>query len=176
MRKILYVIMLLGMAFSTFGVRALEADSGTRAGTVVPTVTAANAGMASLVSASPNECFTQTVRITLASEQISFCAPTSLPINVVEDSTSDPYVSYAGLDQINGYGIVNIKATTPGNTPGIGRPIYNLGGILEYRQAVWNIESPKTDRIVSNGPTGVFWNETVPGIQVDVSGDCPHLM
>jgi len=161
--------MLLGMAFSTFGVRALEADSGTRAGTVVPTVTAANAGMASLVSASPNECFTQTVRITLASEQISFCAPTSLPINVVEDSTSDPYVSYAGLDQINGYGIVNIKATTPGNTPGIGRPIYNLGGILEYRQAVWNIESSKTDRMVSNGPTGVFWNETVPGIQVDVS-------
>ena len=168
-RKILSGSMLLGMAFSGFGVRALEADTGTRAGIVGPTVTAAKAALASLVSASPNECFTQTVRITLASEQISFCAPTSLPIDIVEDSTSDPYVSYAGLDQINGYGIVNIKATTPGNTPGSGRPIYNLDGVLEYRQAVWNIESSKTDRIVSNGPTGVFWNETVPGIQVDVS-------
>jgi hypothetical protein len=153
--------MAFGLALSTLGagsrstVRALEATP--------------EASTTGSVLDSPDQCLTKVVRITLASEQISFCAPTSLPINIVEDSTSDPYVSYAGLDQINGYGIVNIKATTSRNSPGIGRPIYNLGGIVEYRRAVWDIESPKTDRVVSNGLTGVFWNETVPGIQVDVS-------
>jgi len=109
------------------------------------------------------------VRITLTSEQIHFCTPISQPYNVIEDNISDRNVSYAQLNQVSGYGVVNIKSVTPGYSPGIGRPIYDLGGVDEYRQAVWDIESSKTDRVVSNGPTGVFWNETVPGIQIDVS-------
>ena len=120
------------------------------------------------LSASVAGCLTQAVRITLASEQISFCAPTSLPFNVVEDSSSDPYVSYAGLDQMDGFGIVNIRATVPGTTPGPGRPIYNSGEVIAYRQAVWKTESSKTDRIASSGPTGLFWNESVPSIKVDL--------
>jgi hypothetical protein len=174
-RKALHGTMLLGIAFSAFGARnlpaarTLEAGFETRTETAAPTGSTTGTVTTNPVLESPDRCLTSMVRITIASEQISFCAPTSLPINIVEDSTSDPYVSYAGLDQINGYGIVNIKATTPGNTPGIGRPIYNLGGVVEYRQAVWDIESLKTDRIVSNGPTGVFWNETVPSVQIDTT-------
>jgi hypothetical protein len=163
------------MVFSTVGAgnppaaRTLEADAGTWAWTIRPIVTATSVTMPGLLSASSGECLTQAVRITLTSEQISLCAPTNLPFNVVEDSVSDPYVSYAGLDQMDGFGIVNIKATAAGNAPGIGRPVYNSGDVVAYRQAVWQIESSKKDRIVSNGPTGLFWNETVPGIQVDLT-------
>jgi hypothetical protein len=117
----------------------------------------------------PGECLTQAVHITLASEQISICAPTSLPFHVVEDSSSDASVHYAGLDQTDGYGIINIKAAAPGTAPGPGRPVYNSGEGFAYRQAVWNLEAAKTDRKVSNGPTGLFWNEAIPGIQVDLS-------
>jgi len=105
----------------------------------------------------------------LASEQIFFCNPISQPYNVIEDNISDPNVSYAQLNQVNGYGIVNIKSVIPGYTPGIGRPVYDLSGVDEYRRTVWAIESSKTDRVVSSGPTGVFWNETVPSIQIDTS-------
>lgn len=122
-----------------------------------------------VVSAPPGGCLTQTVRITLASEQVSFCAPTSLSFIVVEDSTSDDSVNYAGLSQLTGYGIVNIKATAFGNTPGTGRPVYAGDGAAAYRQAVWDLENPKTDRSVSDGPFGVFWNETVQGIQENFS-------
>ncbi len=122
---------------------------------------------AEVIPASTDTCATQTVRITLASEQIEFCAPTSLPINVVEDNISVPNVSYAGLDQLDGYGFIGIKATSPGYAPGIDMPVYNAGEVVKYRQDVWDSESAKTDRLVSNGPSAVFWDETVPGMQVD---------
>ena len=121
------------------------------------------------VSAAPGVCLTQPVTITLASEQVSFCAPTSLPFNVVEGNNSDSSVNYAGLTQMDGYGILNIKATAPGNMPGPGRPVYTSDGVAVYREAVWDTETGKADRGVSKGPSGVFWNETFPGIQVDVS-------
>ncbi len=117
----------------------------------------------------PGACLTQSVRISLAGEQVSFCAPSSLPFTIVEDSTSDASVNYAGLAQLDGYGILNIKATAPGNAPGIGRPVYTSDDVVAYRQAVRNVETAKTDRIVSNGPSGVFWDETIPGIQVDLT-------
>jgi uncharacterized delta-60 repeat protein len=120
-------------------------------------------------TAPPGACLTQAIRISLAGEQVSFCAPANLPYTVVEDSTSDASVNYAGLAQLDGYGIVNIKATAPGNAPGIGRPVYTLDDAVAYRQAVWNQEIVKTDRNVSNGPTGLFWNETIQGIQEDLS-------
>jgi hypothetical protein len=77
-------------------------------------------------------------------------------------------VSYAGLDQAEGYGIVNIKATSPGSAPGAGRPVYTSQGAATFRQAVWNMETAKADRRVSSGPSGLFWNETVPGMEVDL--------
>jgi len=164
-RKALHGIVVLGLIFSAMGatsrsaVHARETETG-----ITP-----DASTTGRVPDSTNQCLTKVVRITLASEQINFCTPISQPYNVIEDNISDPNVSYAQLNQVNGYGIVNIKSVTPGYTPGIGRPIYDLDGVDEYRQAVWDIESSKTDRVVSNGPTGVFWNETVPGIQIDVS-------
>jgi hypothetical protein len=163
-RKALHGMMVLGLTFSPFGagsrpaVHALDAQTGR-----MPVATTTDP------VPPPNQCPTNVVRITLASEQIRFCAPSSQTYNVIEDNNSDPFVSYAQLNQVNGYGIVNIKSVTPGYTPGIGRPGYDLGGVDEYRQAVWTIESSKTDRVVSNGPTGVFWNETVPSIQIDIS-------
>ena len=75
--------------------------------------------------------------------------------------------SYAGLNQMEGYGIVNIKATSPGHAPGVGRPEYTAGQVAEYRRNVWNTESSKSDWVVSSGPEGHFWNEIVPGMQVD---------
>jgi uncharacterized delta-60 repeat protein len=130
---------------------------------------AARNSPAEVIPASTDTCATQTVRITLASEQIEFCAPTSLPTNVVEDGASNPQAAYAGLNQIDGYGVVTIKAISAGYAPGPGRPVYTSGQVDVYRQTVLQIESSKTDRVVSNAPTGVFWDVNVPGIQVDVS-------
>ncbi|MBE3143094.1 MAG: CHAP domain-containing protein, partial [Planctomycetes bacterium] len=164
-RNTLHGIVVLGLALSAMGAtsrpaaQTLEAETG-----ITP-----DASTTGRVPDSTNQCLTKVVRITLASEQIHFCTPISQPYNVIEDNISDRNVSYAQLNQVNGYGVVNIKSVTPGYSPGIGRPVYDLGGVDEYRQAVWDIESSKTDRVVSNGPTGVFWNETVPGIQIDVS-------
>jgi hypothetical protein len=77
-------------------------------------------------------------------------------------------VDYAGLDQADGYGVFIIKATAPGSAPGIGRPVYTSQAVAAYRQAVWDLETSKPDRSVSKGPSGVFWDETLPGIQVDL--------
>ncbi len=164
-RKALHGIVVLGLTFSPIGpvsqpaVHALEGETGTRPDT----------STTGLIPDSPNQCLTNVVRITLASERINFCAPTSQLSNIIEDNISDPNVSYAQLNQVNGYGIVNIKSVVPGYTPGLGRPVYDLGGIDEYRQTVWTLESSKTDRVVSNGPTGVIWNEIIPSIQIDTS-------
>jgi hypothetical protein len=121
------------------------------------------------LSASLGGCFSQEIRVTLASEQVSFCAPNRQPFNVIEDNLSDAYVAYAGLNQVKGYGIVNIRATSSEHVPGTGRPMYTSGEVAAYRQAVWKIESSKTDRLVTSGPTGIFWNETIPSIQVDLT-------
>src|SRR5215472_6383420 len=69
-------------------------------------------------------CATKSVLVTLAREQISYCAPTALKYNVVEDNASDQYSSYAALDQLAAYASINIKSTMPGYAPGIGRPTY----------------------------------------------------
>ena len=130
---------------------------------------AARHSPAEITSALTGVCATQTIRITLASEQIEFCAPTGLPINVVEDDASNPLAAYAGLNQIDGYGVVTIKAISAGYAPGPGRPVYTSGQVDAYRQTVFQIESSKTDRVVSKAPTGVFWGVSVPGIQVDDS-------
>jgi hypothetical protein len=116
----------------------------------------------------PGGCPTQEIRLTLAAQQISFCAPTSRPVHVVEDNRSDPGVAYAGLDQVDGYGVVNIKATSPGSAPGNGRPVYTSGGASAYRRTVWDMEAARTDRRVSGGLMGIFWDETVPGMQLDL--------
>jgi CHAP domain len=165
LRKALHGIVVFGLTFSPIApisqpiVHPLEAEIRT-----TPAVSTTG-----LISVSPNQCLTKVVRITLASEQINFCSPTSQLSNIIEDNISDPNMSYAQLNQVNGYGIVNIKSVTPGYTPGVGRPVYDLGGVNEYRQVVWTLESSKTDRVVSNGPTGVFWNEIIPSIQIDTS-------
>jgi hypothetical protein len=136
--------MLLGMALPTFGVvRTLAAETG--------------------------KCPTKMVRITLASEQISFCAPTGQPYQVVEDNIAVPEVRYAQLNQVSGYGIVNIKSVTPGYAPGIGTPVYTAGDVDTYRQAIRNMESINANLIVSNGPAAVFSNESVPGLEMDTS-------
>jgi hypothetical protein len=117
---------------------------------------------------SPGGCRTQEIRLSLAGQPLSFCAPTSQPVHVVEDNLADPGVSYAGLDQAGGYGIVNIRASAPGSAPGIGRPVYISGGAAAYRQAVWELETAKADRKVSSGPRGIFWDESVAGMQLDL--------
>ena len=150
--------MTLGLALSALGAARLPAAHLHLIG-----------GAMEAVSAAPVACLTQTVRITLASEQVGFCAPASLPFNTIEDSNADAEVNYAGLNQIEGYGIVNIKATAPGNAPGPGRPVYTSGSVAAYRQAVWNMEAAQNDRNVSKGPSGLFWSETVPSVQIDVS-------
>ena len=154
-------MLLLGMVFATSG-----SANPTTARLPIPVLLDS---LPVRLAASARECSTQRVRVTLDSEQISFCAPTSQSFNVVQDNLSDAYISYAGLNQMDGYGIVNIKATTPGYAPGPGRPEYTSGQMAEYRQKVWDIESSKTDRVVSSGPEGLFWNETVPSMQVDFS-------
>ncbi len=141
----------------------MEAGSGSRAGTGMPIVAANPAPEAA------DQCLTQTVRITLASEQVSFCAPTSLPINVVEDGTSDSEVSYAGLNQFGDYGFMSIKATSPGNSPGPGWPVYNAGQVSAYRRAVRDLETARTDRTVSAGPSAQLLGETVAGMQEDIT-------
>jgi|GEM_PF-2953078 len=164
-RIILHGIVVFGLTFSSIGagsqpnVHAGEAEIG-----IEP-----HASMTGLIPDSPDNCLTKVITITLASEQISFCTPISQAYNVIEDNISDPNVTYAQLNQIDGYGIINVKSVTPRYAPAIGRPVYDLGGVDEYRQTVWQIESSKTDRVVSNGPIGVFWSETVPSIQIDTT-------
>jgi hypothetical protein len=164
-RIALHGIMVFGLTFSSIGagsqpnLHAREAEIGIES----------HASMTGLNLDSSDNCLTKEIRITLTSEQINFCTPINQAYNVVEDNVSDPNMSYAQLNQVEGYGIVNIKSVTPGYSPGIGRPVFDLGGLGEYRQTVWIIESSKTDRAVSNGSVGIFWNETVPSIQIDTS-------
>ncbi len=168
-RKALYGIMTVGLALSTMGAGSPTAARHSLSERLEPGLTEAPFGRSDQLPTVPAGCLKQIVQITLASEQVGFCAPTDLPFSAVEDSTSDASVNYAGLSQMDGYGIVNIKATAIGNTPGTGRPVYAGDGAAAYRQAVWDLETPKTDRSVSDGPSGVFWNETVQGIQEDLS-------
>jgi hypothetical protein len=159
--KVIGGISVLGLVFSVIGaarqpaVLALETTADTFTKVAVP--------------GPPVDCSTRDVRLSLASEQISFCSPTRQPIQLVEDDISDPEVSYAQLNQVNGYGLVNIKSVAAGYSPGIGRPGYNLGAVDKYRQEVWAIETSKKDRGLSTGPTGIFWNETVASIQIETS-------
>ncbi len=123
--KTLHGIVVLGLAFSSIGNPVHKAAAA-----------AANVSPFSQVSALPAQCLTRPVRLTLASEQLLFCSPTDLPFNVVEDSTTDVHVNYAGLNQLEGYGIVNIRATSPGYAPGPAEPVYHPGRLAEYRQAL----------------------------------------
>jgi hypothetical protein len=125
-------------------------------------------GMNRASAAQSGDCLTKVIRITLALQQISFCAPTSQAFQVVEDNIAVPEVPYAQLNQTNGYGIVNIKAANPGYAPGLGKPIF-AGDGEAYRQAVRNQESTSTDLVVSDGPSAVFWDESVPGLQADTT-------
>ena len=143
-RNSLYGIMLLGMALAPIGImRAPASETG--------------------------KCLTKVVSITLASQQISFCAPTSQPFQVVEDNLAVPEVPYAQLSQVSGFGMVNIKSASPGYAPGIDTPVYTAGAVDAYRQTVRNMESTNTNLVVSDGPTAVFWGESVPGLELDSS-------
>ncbi len=157
-RKFLYGLMIAGLALSTLGASLPSA--------VRP---ASPAGAVKAAPSASGACLTQVVTITLASEQVSFCSPTSLPVSVVEDGSPDAFVGYAGLAQRDGFGSVNIKATVGGKTPGVGRPVYTPGGVVAYRQTVRDMETARDGRVVSSGPTGLFWDETVPGMQVDLT-------
>jgi uncharacterized delta-60 repeat protein len=119
------------------------------------------------VSAASTDCPTPPVRLTLASEQIEFCSPTSLPYTAVEDSASVPNVSYGGLDQRTGYGLLSIKAASPGYGPGPGKPAYKPGDLEAYRQVIREAETSQPDRLVSDGPSANLWGESVPAMQVE---------
>ena len=121
------------------------------------------------VQAAPGTCNTQTVRVSLADEQISFCAPTGQPFLVVQDGDSVPEIPYAQLNQENGYGILNVKAIAPGSTPGFGRPVYKPGQLGAYQKAVRNLQSSQKNQQTSSGPDAILWDETVQGLQVDGS-------
>lgn len=113
----------------------------------------------------------KTVLVTLAGEQISFCAPTALQYNVVEDNASDQFSSYAALSQASGNAYLTVKSTLPDHVPSVGRPVYKTGDIANYRQSIMNSEAAKSDRRITAGPGGVFWGNTVTGMamQVDLS-------
>jgi uncharacterized delta-60 repeat protein len=155
--KALNGLLILGMAFAPIG-----APAG-----ALP-LPASAAGSLSFLSSPPSStaCPTQVVRLTLASEQISFCSPTALEINVVEDNLSDPDVNYAGLNQLDGYAIVNIRATAPGQSPGPDLPVYS-GSVADYRQAIILNDSSQPNWTVSVGPSALLWGETSSSIQVD---------
>jgi uncharacterized delta-60 repeat protein len=158
-RKALNGLLILGMSLASIG---------TSAG-VLP-LPASAAGSLSFLSSPPSStaCTTQVVRLTLASEQISFCSPTSLEINVVEDNLSDPDVNYAGLNQLDGYAVVSIRATAPGHSPGPDLPVYS-GSVADYRQAILQNDSSQPDWTISAGPSAQFWGETSVSIQVDLT-------
>ncbi len=117
------------------------------------------------------QCRTQPVRITLAGEQIIFCAPTTAPFSVVEDDLTDPHAGYAGLDQTEGYGIVNLRATSPSYAPGPNTPVYRTGRVDEYIRSLRDFWASQPDRILSTGPTAELWSEKSTGLQVDYTVD-----
>jgi uncharacterized delta-60 repeat protein len=112
------------------------------------------------------ECATQVVRLTLANEQIQFCAPTSLPFTAIEDNLTIPQVAYAGLNQLDGYATFNIRAALPGAQPGPGMPVYMAGQVDAYRQAAHDLAASSSGR-VTNADSADLWGEKVPGFQTD---------
>jgi hypothetical protein len=158
-------VILLILALFGFSVMNLSTVHAQQATTATPQPTAVNPS----TQRPPvgDECLNDSIWVTLNSEQIHFCAPTDLPSNIVEDSSSDPNMEYAQFNQAEGFGIINIKAITPGSSTGRGRPIYNAGELARYRQTMWELESSKGDRNVTAGPSGVFWGEVIPSIQID---------
>src|SRR5512137_1841293 len=143
-RKFLYGLMAVGLALSMM---AASLPSAVRP--------AGPEAAPQSVPPASEACLTREVTVTLASEQVSFCAPTGLPFSVVEDDSAQAVMSYAGLAQVDGFGGVNIKATVAGSAPGIGRPVYTPGDVAAYRQAVRDAETAKPDRTVSTGPNGL---------------------
>jgi uncharacterized delta-60 repeat protein len=117
-------------------------------------------------STSFSPCSTSPVLITLASEQLEFCSPTSLPYNVTEDDRTISSIGYAGLDQFEGYGFMTIRAASPGSAPGPGWPVYT-SNVAAYSQVVLTAESSHTDQSVSPGPSAELWGESIPSIQID---------
>jgi hypothetical protein len=162
------VILLITWLFG-FSIMNLSTVHAQEATTATPQPTAPNPSPT--VVPAGDECPTHTILVTLSAEQIHFCAPTDLPSNVVEDSSSDPDMAYAQFNQVEGFGVINIKAITPGYTTGIGRPVYNAGELDEYRRNVWELESSQGDRNVTTGPSGLFWYEAIPSIQIDAQLD-----
>ncbi len=114
-------------------------------------------------------CATNLIFVTLAGEQISFCAPSAARFAVVEDSASDQFSSYAALNQSSGYAYINVKSTLPGHSPGIGRPVYQTGQIDNYRQAVLQSEAAKPDRAITPGWIGQYWGNAVSGFEMQTS-------
>ena len=145
--KALRGILVLGLASSLLGIQARPA--------------AASASPYSLT------CATQPVRLSLASEQITFCSPTSLPFSAVEDSLSDPNVNYAGVSQLQGYAFANIRAVASDNASGPSMPFYTAGDLEGYRQAVRQSQAAQTNSRLSAAPTASLWGEEVAGLQAD---------
>ncbi len=146
--KALSGIMALGLAFSPLGRPGQQFEAASALGLT-------------------SDCTTQVVRITLASEQISFCSPTSLPFTTFEDNLTVPEVGYAGLDQVDGYGVVDIRSTAPGNHPGPHMPVYNAGKLDEYLQAIRDLKSLQPDHRLSNAPAASLWGQKTVGLQAD---------
>ena len=121
------------------------------------------------VQAGTGQCLTQVVLVTLAAEQISFCAPTLRPFQVIEDNIAIPDVPYAQLNQASGYGILNIRTAASGSTPGPRLPVYKPGQVDPYRQAVRDLAAAQPDLVVSDGPAALLWNDSVPGLQLDAT-------
>ncbi len=154
--KTLNGIVVLGLAFSSIG------NPVHKAAAVAANVSPSSQVSALPASASPGRC-----ALRLASEQILFCSPTDLPVNIVEDSTTDVHVNYAGLNQLEGYGIVNIRATSPGYATGPAEPVYHPGRLAEYRQALEARGSSLPGSLFTDGPVALLWGEKVTGLQLE---------
>ncbi len=145
------LLMVLGLTILLLGTR------------VLPSVRALGADS----DPAEDPCSGELVFINIGGEQVSLCAPFTSPLQLIVDDAGDPQVAVAQLYQSDGPGLFNLRAVSPGASPGPGRPVYDGLHASVYDQAVWTLVSSIPEYHVLRGPTGTFWGQVVRGIQID---------
>ena len=144
-------IMVFGMAFSTLGMQSHPAKAAS--GPASPIFLEAKLSPLEAVSTAASDCATQTVRITLASEQVSFCSPTSLPFS---DGGRRSLRSKCKLCRLESSERIRLRQhplrSHPEMPVGPYMPVYTAGKLDDYRQIVRKRQSAQTNSRLSAGP------------------------